>query len=85
MHKHVETPVETSAENAVVSTTASPFESTIQKLGEILIALTEKLGINAPGTKAVFYGVILMAIIYVVPTGVWPWIARRLGFAERRP
>jgi branched-chain amino acid transport system permease protein len=53
-------------------------------LGEILIALTEKLGINAPGTKAVFYGLILMVIIYVVPTGVWPWIARRLGFAEKR-
>jgi branched-chain amino acid transport system permease protein len=54
-------------------------------LGEGLIAATEKLGLNAPGTKAVFYGLILMVIIYVLPSGVWPWIARRLGFVERRP
>jgi branched-chain amino acid transport system permease protein len=54
-------------------------------LGEGLIALTEKLGLNAPGTKAVFYGLTLMVIIYVLPSGVWPWMARRLGLAGRRP
>ncbi len=53
-------------------------------LGETLIAATEKLGINAPGVKAVFYGLMLMVIIYLGPAGVWPWIARRLGLAERR-
>ncbi len=53
-------------------------------LGEILIGATEKLGINAPGMKAVFYGLTLMVIIYLAPAGVWPWIARKLGFTERR-
>ncbi|MDC7785460.1 branched-chain amino acid ABC transporter permease [Rhodoplanes sp. TEM] len=53
-------------------------------LGEILIAVTEKAGINAPGAKAIFFGLILMAIIYLVPTGVWPWLSQRLGFARRR-
>ena len=54
-------------------------------LGEILIALTERLGINAPGVKAVFYGLTLMIIITLVPTGVWPLIARRLQLVQRRP
>lgn len=53
-------------------------------LGELLIAGTEHAGLNAPGTKAVFYGFALIVIIYLVPSGVWPWIARRLGLAERR-
>ncbi|TAK47303.1 MAG: branched-chain amino acid ABC transporter permease [Xanthobacteraceae bacterium] len=53
-------------------------------LGEALIAATERSGFNAPGTKAVFYGAALIAIIYLVPSGVWPWIARRLGFSEHR-
>lgn len=53
-------------------------------LGELLIAGTEHTGLNAPGTKAVFYGFALIVIIYLVPSGVWPWIARRLGLAERR-
>ncbi len=52
-------------------------------LGEALIALTERLGLNAPGTKAVFYGLALIAIISLRPTGVWPWLARVLGLSGR--
>jgi branched-chain amino acid transport system permease protein len=54
-------------------------------LGESLIAITEKFGINAPGVKAVFYGAVLMVIIILRPSGVWPWLARLIGVAERRP
>ena len=36
-------------------------------LGEALTALTQRLGINAPGAKALFYGLTLMAIIFVAP------------------
>ncbi len=54
-------------------------------LGEVLTALTEHLGINAPGVKAMFYGLALMAIIMLKPTGVWPWLARMLRLTERRP
>jgi branched-chain amino acid transport system permease protein len=53
-------------------------------LGEGLIAATEQLGINAPGVKAVFYGAILMTIIILRPSGVWPWLARLIGVWERR-
>ncbi len=52
-------------------------------LGEVLIALTERLGINAPGVKAVFYGLALMVIIVLRPSGVWPWLARVLRLTER--
>ena len=48
-------------------------------LGEALIALTEQLGIDAPGAKAVFYGLALMVIIVLRPSGVWPWLARVLA------
>jgi branched-chain amino acid transport system permease protein len=52
-------------------------------LGETLTAATEKLGINAPGTKALFYGLTLILIIYLRPSGVWPWLRRRLGLEPR--
>jgi branched-chain amino acid transport system permease protein len=51
-------------------------------LGEGLIAITEKLGIDAPGAKAVFYGLTLMVIITLRPDGVWPWLKRLIGLAE---
>ena len=54
-------------------------------LGEGLIALTQRLGIDAPGVKAIFYGLTLVVIIYVRPSGVWPWLARIFGVGERRP
>jgi branched-chain amino acid transport system permease protein len=53
-------------------------------MGEALIAATERLGFNAPGTKAVFYGLMLMVIIVLRPSGVWPWLARVLGMTGRR-
>jgi branched-chain amino acid transport system permease protein len=49
-------------------------------LGEALIAATGRFGINAPGVKAVFYGVVLIAIISAMPSGVWPRLASLFGF-----
>src|SRR5689334_634989 len=54
-------------------------------LGEGLIAITVQFGLDAPGLKAVFYGLILMAIISFRPNGVWPWLARMIGVAGRAP
>jgi branched-chain amino acid transport system permease protein len=54
-------------------------------LGEVLIAVTARLGVNAPGVKAVFYGVTLIVIVCVMPTGVWPQIAGLLGLKGRTP
>ena len=47
-------------------------------LGESLTALMQDLGLNAPGAKAIFYGITLMIIISLQPNGVWPWLARHL-------
>jgi branched-chain amino acid transport system permease protein len=52
-------------------------------LGEGLIAVTEHFGLNAPGVKAVVYGIILIVIIYAMPTGVWPRLAGLLGLKDR--
>jgi branched-chain amino acid transport system permease protein len=52
-------------------------------LGEGLIAATQRLGLDAPGTKAVFYGLALMAIVGAAPAGVWPWLKRKLGIPEQ--
>ncbi len=54
-------------------------------LGELLIAATERLGLNAPGTKAVFYGITLMVVIWLRPNGVWPWLAGVLGIRSKGP
>jgi branched-chain amino acid transport system permease protein len=51
-------------------------------LGEIFTSLGDMLGI--PGIKQIFYGLALLVIIMYRPAGVWPWLARRLGLAERR-
>jgi branched-chain amino acid transport system permease protein len=53
-------------------------------LGEALTAAVEKLGVNAPGAKALFYGLVLMAIVFVRPGGVWPWLAGACGLTGRR-
>ena len=47
-------------------------------LGEVLIAATQAAGLNAPGTKAVFFGLALMIIIFLAPNGIWPALKRRL-------
>jgi branched-chain amino acid transport system permease protein len=54
-------------------------------LGEGLIAVTTRFGINAPGVKAIFYGVILIAIISFMPSGVWPRLAALFGLKGRAP
>ncbi len=54
-------------------------------LGEALIAATARLGINAPGVKAVFYGVVLIVIISAMPGGVWPRLATLFGLKGRTP
>ncbi len=54
-------------------------------LGEGLIAVMEQLGVTAPGVKAIFYGIILIAIISLMPSGVWPRLAALLRLKGRVP
>jgi branched-chain amino acid transport system permease protein len=40
-------------------------------------------GVDIPGIKQVFYGVVLLVVVVLKPDGVWPWVAKKLGLAER--
>ena len=42
------------------------------------------IGIDIPGIKQVVFGAVLLLVVIALPEGLWPWIARRLGLAERR-
>lgn len=54
-------------------------------LGQALIALVEHVaGRSIPGVNLVIYGFALMAIISFSPTGVWPWLKKKLGIPEER-
>jgi branched-chain amino acid transport system permease protein len=52
-------------------------------LGEGLIAVTGRFGINAPGVTAMFYGAVLIVIISAMPSGVWPRLASLFGLKGR--
>jgi len=41
-----------------------------------------QLGIEVPGVKQVFYGVCLLLVVVFLPHGVWPPLARKLGFTK---
>ena len=57
----------------------------LTSLAEILDAILAALSIDVPGAKRVFYGVCLLVVVMVLPDGVWPWLARKLGLTERKP
>jgi branched-chain amino acid transport system permease protein len=42
------------------------------------------IGVDLPGAKQVFYGFCLLLVITLMPEGVWPWLARKLGLEKRR-
>jgi len=52
-------------------------------LAESLNTVLVALGVDLPGAKQVLYGVCLLFVIIALPGGVWPWLARRLGLAEK--
>jgi len=52
-------------------------------LAEVLTGALDAAGIDVPGAKQVFYGICLLLVIMALPDGIWPWLKRRLGLAER--
>ncbi|HKU99721.1 MAG TPA: branched-chain amino acid ABC transporter permease [Vineibacter sp.] len=57
-------------------------------LGDLFTTLAEYLantwGIKAAGLKQIGYGVALLLIVMFRRDGVWPWLARHLGYDRRR-
>jgi branched-chain amino acid transport system permease protein len=52
-------------------------------LAETLTAALAALGIDLPGAKQVFYGICLLLVVTALPEGIWPWLSRRIGLAEK--
>ncbi len=46
---------------------------------ELLVAF----GLEFPGVKQVFYGVVLLVVVMFLPNGIWPALARRLKLERR--
>jgi branched-chain amino acid transport system permease protein len=55
----------------------------ITGLSEVVTEALVWLKVDAPGAKQVFYGLALLFVILVMPSGVWPPIARALGLDGR--
>ena len=51
-------------------------------LADGITELLAAFGWEIPGIKQVFYGVVLLAVVMFLPNGIWPALARRLGFAR---
>jgi branched-chain amino acid transport system permease protein len=52
-------------------------------LSEAMLELFGVLGLDVPGAKQVFYGICLLLVVMVLPDGVWPWLARKFGLADK--
>jgi branched-chain amino acid transport system permease protein len=55
----------------------------LEGLSEGLRVLLAKFGIDIPGIKHVFFGIVLLIVVIARPEGVWPRVARKLGLEER--
>src|SRR5579864_3117570 len=52
-------------------------------LAESVTSAMAAFGLDLPGAKQIFYGFCLLLVVVALPEGIWPWLARRLGVAER--
>jgi branched-chain amino acid transport system permease protein len=52
-------------------------------LADSLNNLVAAMGLDIPGVKQVFYGVILLLVIMFLPDGIWPPLAKLLGLGRK--
>lgn len=51
-------------------------------LADGITELLAAMGVEVPGIKQVFYGVVLLAVVMFLPNGIWPPLARKLGLSK---
>ena len=56
----------------------------LQWLAESLRVALEAVGVDVPGSKQVFFGILLLLVVIAVPDGLWPWIAERFRLTGRK-
>jgi branched-chain amino acid transport system permease protein len=54
-------------------------------LAEGMREIMLQIGVEVPGVKQVFYGFCLLLVIMFLPEGVWPPLAKLLGFNRKTP
>ena len=52
-------------------------------LADAITELLAAIGVEIPGVKQVFYGLVLLVVVMFLPHGIWPTVARKLGLAKR--
>ena len=52
-------------------------------LAESIFELMNAIGWTPPGAKQVFYGISLLLVVVLLPHGIWPPLARKLGLDRR--
>ncbi|MBI2753120.1 MAG: branched-chain amino acid ABC transporter permease [Betaproteobacteria bacterium] len=51
-------------------------------LADGITELLAVAGIEIPGVKQIFYGLVLLSVVMFLPHGIWPALARRLGLSK---
>ena len=54
-------------------------------LADSITELLVLAGVEIPGIKQVFYGIVLLLVVMFLPHGIWPPLARKLGLARAEP
>jgi branched-chain amino acid transport system permease protein len=57
---------------------------TLMLLGDGTTELLNKAGVDLPGVRQVVHGVLLLLVTIYMPNGLWPPLARLLGFQPRK-
>ncbi len=53
-------------------------------LGDGTTEILAKAGVDLPGARQVIHGLLLLLVTIYLPNGLWPPLARALGFEPRR-
>ncbi len=51
-------------------------------LADGITDLLAAAGVEVPGIKQVFYGIVLLVVVMFLPHGIWPTLARKLGLSQ---
>ena len=51
-------------------------------LADGITELLATLGLEIPGVKQVFYGLVLLTVVMFLPNGIWPALARKMGLSK---
>jgi branched-chain amino acid transport system permease protein len=51
-------------------------------LAETLNSGMAAFGVDLPGAKQVLYGICLLLVVMALPSGIWPWLSRRLSLTD---